>query len=168
MNRLLKYIFSFLILFICLNSFGQKNNKITEVEIRTNKNENYSRYIITFNNESDSLLCILFSGSQGTHNTKRFELPLVDTEENYDIFKLTVAESDKYIDSQCRYLQMLTIKPHSKKSIDIYIKRTNQPIKIILEYAKLLRKEKKFLKRIKNKNCLGKRFEFKTTEITID
>ncbi len=168
MKRPLIYFYSFLILFISLDSFGQKNDEITDVEIKTIINDNYSRYTITLNNSSDSLLCILFSGFQGAYNTNRFELPLVEEEGNYNIYKLTISEPDKYIDTQCRYLQVLTVKPNSKKSIDIYIKQTDQPIKIIVEYTKLLMKEKKFLKRIRNKNCLGTRFEFKITEIIID
>jgi len=168
MIRHFTLLFSFLIFFFYYELYGQNNNEITETEITISKYENYSIYNIVINNSSDSLLCVFFSGFHGVHNTDRFELPVVERDGAYDIYKMTVHEFDKYIYPQCRYLQVLTIKPNSKKLIDIYIKKTDQPIKIIVEYTKLLMKEKKFLRKFKNKNCLGRRFESKTIELIID
>ena len=65
------------------------------------------RWEFNIENDSDSLLCLFYSGSHGRHNSTRFRLPVTDTIDSTLIYKLDVAKQDLLIDPACMYYQVL-------------------------------------------------------------
>ncbi len=119
-----------------------------------------------FQNDSDSLICIFFSGFHGEHNTTQFLLPATDTVNNTLIFKLDFAKFDFYIDGQCKYYQVLVIHPHEEKVITIDLEKSDlaKEVKYFYVYSNL--SEEKFMKKLP-KRCLGFAFNFRSNMFKI-
>lgn len=123
MNKIVALVLSFCISVV----FGQDS----EIKAEHNSSTNFESHEFKITNESDSLLCIFFSGFHGRHNTTHYKLPVIDLVDNMLIYKLDFAQEDLLIDAQCKYLQVLTIQPLQTKTITIDLTEISMTKKIV-------------------------------------
>jgi hypothetical protein len=158
----MKNILSILSIFYISFVFSQdskilvENTSITDVE----------SHEIKITNDSDSLLCIFFSGFHGRHNATHFKLPVIDSLGDLFIYKLDFAKADFTIDAQCKLLQVLTIQAHQSKTITVDILKNPKKKKIDFYFVKSDLLEDKFMKKLP-KRCLGYAFDFRQNSILL-
>ena len=117
-------------------------------------------------NDSDSLLCVFFSGFHGRNGTTHFQLPAIDSSRNAVIYKLDFAKPDLTIDAQCKYFQVLTIPAHQSITITVDVLKNKKQKRIEYYFVKSDLPETKFLKKLP-KRCLEYAFTFRQNSIFI-
>lgn len=148
-----------LTLLLGLSAFGQDKG---EIEILVEQKMTLNSHELKIENNSDSLLIILFSKFYGKDNSPSFVLKpktLSDTIE-YD---LIYSDLDAQMDTECIPSSIITINPNSSKKLTIFTDHSDKTKKLIIYHFRVKDTEEKFLKN-RPKRCLERHFKLNKTE----